>query len=145
MAAIAPSRLALALLVLAGSLSAQQSKAIRQQVANVATALSSGNPDEAMTPFDKSFDSYSRVRDYFAALTSAYNVTNEMDVIDEQTAGHEATLTVHWTLTLTDKGSGLSESREEDLTVKLTMKKYDWRIVDISPLEFFNPALRKSK
>ena len=144
MAAIARSRIVL-LFLLAGNLSAQQSKAIREQVARVATALTAGNPEEAMTPFDKSFDGYSRLRDYFSALTNAYDVTNEMDVIDEQITSHEATLTVHWTLTLSEKGSGLSESREEDLTVKLSMKKYDWRIVDVSPLEFFNPELRKSK
>jgi hypothetical protein len=68
-----------------------------------------------------------------------------MEVTDEQIVDHEATLTVHWTLTLEDLKNGLSETRTEDLTVKLSMKKYDWRIVGISPLAFFDPELRKSK
>jgi hypothetical protein len=145
MAAIAPSRLAVVLLVLCGTVSAQQAKAIEQQVARVGTALSAGNPEEAMTPFDKSFDNYSRLRDYFSALTEAYAVTNELDVVDEEIAKHEATITVHWTMTLTEKGSGFSENREQDLTFKLIMDKNGWRLVGLSPLEFFNPELRKSK
>jgi hypothetical protein len=54
-------------------------------------------------------------------------------------------LTIHWTLTLQDPATGLSESRAQDLTVKLTMAKYDWRIVDLSPVEFFNPDQPNSK
>jgi hypothetical protein len=41
--------------------------------------------------------------------------------------------------------SGLTQSRQQDVTVKLEMKKYDWRIVDLSPIEFFNPEQPKSK
>ena len=135
----------LLLLAAAGLLPAQQSKAIRQQVGQVATALSSGSPEEALTPFDKSFAGYGRLRDYFTALTNAYNLTNDMEITDEQIVDHEATLTVHWILTLSDLKNGLSETRAADLTVKLSMKKYDWRIVGIAPLEFFNPELRASK
>jgi hypothetical protein len=146
MAAIELSRrLTLLLLLCALSASAQQSRAIREQVAHVASALSAGHPAEAMDPFDKSFTDYAKLRDYFTALTDAHTIINEMDITDEQIDQHEATLTIHWTLTLQDLTTGLSESRAQDLTVKLTMAKYDWRIVDLSPVEFFNPDQPKSK
>ena len=146
MAVIAPSRLVLVLLLLAGSLSAQESKAVREQIGRVATALSDSKPEEAMTPFDKSFDDYSRLRDYFTALTNAYKLVSEMEVTDEQIANREATLTVHWILTMSDSSNGgTSEIRTEDLTFKLSQKKSDWRIVSVSPLDFFNPELRRSK
>jgi hypothetical protein len=146
MAAIAHSRAALVLMLLATvPVAAQREKAIETQIARVGTALSSRNAEEAMIPFDKSFADYSRLNDYFAALTDAYSLTNEVDILDEEISDHEATVTVHWIMVLSDLHSGLSETREQDLTVKLSMKKSDWKIVSITPLEFFDPAPRKSK
>ena len=146
MAAIARN-IGFALLFLASfsSAGAQQSRAVREQLGHVASALSAGHPQEAMDPFDKSFAGDDQLRRYFTALTDANTVTNELDIIDEDIDNRQATVTVHWTLTLSDLTTGLSESRERDLTVKLAMPKYDWRIIDISPLEFFNPDSKKSK
>ena len=142
MAAIALSRSAALLLVLACLLPAQQSRAVRDQVAHVGTALSSGNPEEAMTPFDKSFDNYGRLSDYFSALTNAYTLTNDLEITGEEIVQHEATLTIHWIMTLSDLKTSLSEVRVQDVTVKLAMKKNDWRIVSIAPLAFFDPEIK---
>jgi hypothetical protein len=142
MAVIAPSRFAALFLALTCTLTAQQSKAIREQMAHVGTALSSGNPEEAMTPFDKSFDNYGKLADYFTALTNAYTLTNDVEITSEEISNQDATLTVHWIMTLSDLKSGLSEVRAQDLTLKLSLKKYDWRIVSIAPLEFFNPEIK---
>ncbi len=144
MAAIVPRRLVL-LLFFAGGLAAQQNKAIYQQISRVATALTSGNPEEALGPIDKACPGYATLRDYFTALTNAYNMTNDLEVTDEQIVNQEATLTVHWILTLSDLKSDLSETRTQDLTIKLSLKKFAWQIVSISPLDFFNPELRSSK
>ena len=145
MPAIAPSRLAGLLLALAATVSDQQSVAVRRQLGNVAIALSDRRVELAMDSFDKSFDGYSQLRTYFNGLVEAYAVVNELDVLDEDITGNEATLTVHWTLTLSDRVSGVSENREQDVTIKLSMKKQGWRIVDLSPLEFFNPDQHQSK
>jgi len=145
MAAIALSRLFLAFMLVGAAAppAQQQSRAVREQLAHVASALSAGHPQEAMDAFDKSFENYAQLRSYFVGLTDAHSIVNEMEVTEEETADREATLTVHWTLTLSDLTTGLTESREQDLTVKLTMKKSDWRIVDLSPIEFFNPEPAK--
>jgi hypothetical protein len=126
-------------------LGAQQSKAIYHQLAGVGTALSARDASEAMLPFDQSFENYGRLRDDFIALTAAYSIVNDLEVTDQQIANHQAKLTVHWIMTLTDPQSGLSETREKDLTVKLAQKKTDWKITSIAPLEFFDPAMRTSK
>jgi len=139
MAATGP-RLAAVFLLSAALSAAQPNKAIYRQVTHVATALTAGNAADAMTTFDKAFSDYDRLRDYFSALTNAYQLVNEIEVTGEQIADSEATLTVHWVMTLSD-----SETRTEDVTVKLNLRESKWRIVDFSPVEFFNPQLRKSK
>jgi hypothetical protein len=111
-------RLSLLLLLCALSASAQQSRAIREQVAHVASALSAGHPAEAMDPFDKSFADYAKLRDYFTALTDAHTIINEMDITDEQIDRHEATLTIHWILTLQDLTTGrVLQSRSTQVKV----------------------------
>jgi len=144
MAATALSRLPL-LLVLAGTLAAQQSKAIYRQVSNVAASLTAGDAAEAMMPFDKSFADYDKLRDDFIALTTAYRISNQLEILVQNIAGQEATLTVHWVLTLSDEFNDLAETRAQDVTVKLSFLKYQWRIVGFSPLELFDPELQKSK
>ncbi len=146
MAAIARSgQLAAAALICSAMLAAQQSTAIHQQIAQVAAALSSRNPEEAMEGFDKSFEGYSKIHDYFIGLTAGSTVVNELDFSDDEIENGTATLKVHWTLTIGDRSNGLTQNREEDLTIKLILKKNHWRIVDLEPIEFFNPDSTKSK
>jgi len=132
-------RSAFLLLAFAGTVAAQQSKAIYQQIGYVANALTSGNIADAMTPIDKSMDGYDQLRDYFTALVAGYQVLNQVQILDEDINQKEATLTVHWELTLSDLGTDLNQTREQDITVKLRFLKYKWRIVGLSPIEFFNP------
>jgi hypothetical protein len=144
MAVTALKRVAL-LLVFAAALAAQQSKAIYHEVSQVATALTSGNPSDAMTPFDKSFAGYDQLRDYFIALSNVYQTMNEIEIMEQEIGENDATLKIQWTLTLTSLADGISQTRSEEVTVKLHQKKYQWRIVDFSPIELFNPELRQSK
>jgi hypothetical protein len=121
-------------------LCAQPEKEIYRRVTQVATALTAGNAEEAMTPFDKSFGGYDRLRDYFTALTNAYQLVNGIEVTDAQISAKEATLTVHWEMSLGD-----SQTRSDDLIVKLIFADKKWRIADLSPIEFFNPQLERPK
>ena len=144
MAATALKSLSL-LLLLAGTLAAQQSKEIYRQVATVATSLTAGSAAEAMLPFDKSCAGYDKLRDDFDALVNAYQLVNQLEVLDQNIVAGDATLTVRWVLTLTDPVTELGETRTQDVTVKLSFLRYQWRIVGFSPLELFDPDLQKSK
>src|SRR5690349_8453956 len=80
MAAIARS--AFFFLLLAGA--ALGANTPRQQVSHVASALTAREPADAMTPFDKSFADYDKLRGYFGGLTAAFDVTNQLQVRSEE-------------------------------------------------------------
>ena len=116
---------------------------IRRRISDIATALTAGNPAQAMSPFDKSYSNYEKLSDYFTGLTGAFQVTNEVDVTDEQEGPSETTLTVHWVLTLTDLATNYTENRTADIDVRLIQKDGKWRIADFAPIEIFNPRQTK--
>lgn len=111
---------------------------IRVQISSIGTALSSGSASEAMTPFDKSYASYGKLRDYFEAL-SALQAENEVDVLDEQDTDAGSTVTIKWTLTLTNPSTSHSDARTANINVRFALKRGKWKIVDFSPIDIFNP------
>ncbi len=108
-------------------------------VNHVATALADGDPADAMSAFDKSFSSYTKLQDYFVALTDAFLITNEADLSDASDDNTE--LTLHWTLTLRGKSNDVSRTRTQDVHVKLAQRDGKWKIVELSPVDFFDPLL----
>jgi hypothetical protein len=138
MAAIGRSISTLLLLAAAAPLWADQSTDVRAQISQIATALTTGNAADAMTPFDKSFSDYERLRRFFQGL-NAFQVNSEVDVVDEQDTETATTLTVNWTLTLTDLSSNFTERRNGDINVRLIRKDKKWKIVEFSPIDLFDP------
>ena len=111
----------------------------RQQVSYVATALTAREPADAMTPFDKSFADYDKLRSYFSGLTGAFDVTNRLAVTEEQDSEQEATITVEWALHFANAENGFSQNRKKTVHIRLVLKKGQWKIVKFSPVELFNP------
>ena len=141
MAAIARSAF-LCLLLAAAALGANTP---RQQVSHVASALTAREPADAMTPFDKSFADYDKLRGYFGGLTAAFDVTNQLEITEEQDLADEATITVEWTLTLVNAQNGYSQNRNASVHIRLVRKGTTWKIVDFSPVELFNPLSRDQR
>src|ERR1700761_6462587 len=92
-------------LVMSSLMRGDQPADVRSKLAAIATALTAGNPAEAMVPFDKSYPNYGKLSNYFGGLTNAFQIVNEVDVVDEEDSATESKLTVHWTITLSDLGS----------------------------------------
>ena len=136
MAAIGPSSLVCLLALAAACRGAETPRA---QVSYVASALTAGNAADAMTPFDKSFPAFEKLRGYFSGLTGAFQLTNQLEVTEEQDADEEATLTLEWTLTLTDAQTGYTTNRNATIHARLVPKGGKWKIVEFSPIELFNP------
>jgi hypothetical protein len=134
MAAIGRSLLALALA--AAGVGAELPRA---QVSYVASALTAGNPADAMSPFDKSFPAYEKLRGYFSALTTAFQLTSQLEVTEEENSDDQATLTFEWTLTLTDAQTGYTTNRNATIHARLVPKNGKWKIVEFSPIELFDP------
>ncbi len=154
MAAIEPKRtcrkgalgvIVWALLAGAPPLRADRASDVRAPITYVASALGSGNPSDALGPFDKSCKDYQQLRDYFQGLTTAFDVTSEVEILDEQDEEAETKLLVNWTLTLTnarsasDSMASSSDRRSANITIRLARKKGKWKIVDFSPIDVFNP------
>jgi hypothetical protein len=129
-----------ALLSLGSAARADDAAEARDQISHIATALSEGDAADAMTPFDKSYPNYDKLRNFFAGLTHAFQIVNEIDISDEQDEKTQISLTVHWTLTLTDLQTNYTESRAADLDIKLVRLKGKWKIADLQPVDLFNPA-----
>ena len=143
MAATALStRAVLLIAALAIPLRADRVSDVRAQITYVASALSAGNPADAMTRFDKSLPNYDTLRGYFDAL-GAFQVENEIDIVDEQDNDAETKLTVNWTLTLTDLASDSKRERSGEINVRLVQKDGKWKIVDFTPIELFNPQKQR--
>lgn len=141
MAAIGPKPLRFGLL-LAGLVicaRADQAHDVLDVVNRVSTALTANSAAEAIAPFDKSTPSYDRLAADFSNLTSAYSITNEADVVDEQDQDNESTLVFDWTLTLQNENGVTSARRQERVTVRLIRKGKRWQIVELTPLSLFDP------
>ena len=134
----------LSLAVLTIPLCADRAADVRACVSYVATALTSGNAADAMTPFDKSFPNYEKLSNYFQGL-SAYQIDNEVNVLDEQDTDTDSKVVVNWTLMLTDLGTDATERRAEEIHVHLALKGGKWKIVDFSPISLFNPQQKHAQ
>ena len=116
------AKAAVLLAIFAFACQAQGNQELRNRLSDVSTALSAGNPSNAMEPFDQSFNGYQKLSDYFAALTNAYQVASEVEVTDEKDSPDGIKLSVRWTLHLTDAGKN-TENRSADLTLQCVRKR----------------------
>ena len=144
MAVIAPSVIFLvAALFLPAAVSADQASDLRAQLGHITSALSDGNPSDALSVFDKSFRDYEKLGGYFEGLTSAFQVGSEIDIVDETDSPNTPEVTVNWTLTLTDQTTEHSERRTSTEHLRFASLDGKWKIVDLSPIDLFNPEQPK--
>lgn len=116
-----------------------QSSDAREVLSSVATALSTGNPSQALEPFDKSCATYDTLSDYFNGLTNAFQIRNEIDVVDETDTPTEMKLTVRWAMTLQNRTTSLTQDRSAEIHVRLVKKGKQWKIAEFAPIESFRP------
>lgn len=140
------SRVALPLLfgvLFALPASPDQPSDIRAVLQRVATGLSEGNPADALNEFDPSLHEYDTLRDDFDGLTASYQITNEINVVDEQDAPDETKAIIDWTITLGNLNNpDIHESRSRQIHVRFLRKKNHWKIVEFTPVDLFNPQFR---
>jgi hypothetical protein len=141
--AVIARRLLFAALALTIPAAADQAHDVLQAINRVATALTDGDPAGAMAPFDKSYPSYAILQKNFIGLTAAYQLTNEASVTDEQDSADDATLTMQWTLNLTNKSTSATLTRSAEVHVRLHSENGKWKIVEFSPTDLFDPAAKE--
>jgi hypothetical protein len=139
MAAIA-RRLCFLLVLPADIAMADQSHDVLRAINQVATALTANNPSQALVPIDKSLANYNTLENEFIGLTSAYQITNEAEVLDEEdTSSSETKLTLRWVLSLASNETGETKSRSAEVQVRLQLKDGKWKIVELAPIDIFTP------
>ena len=117
-----------------------QASDLRTILQRIATGLTDENPADALKPFDRSFSGYNKLSDYFNGLTASYQITNEVNVVDEQDSSDQTTATVDWTITLGDKTNpGVQDSRYRQIQVRMIREKKHWKIIEFSPIDLFDP------
>ncbi len=110
----------------------------------VAAALTAGIASDAMEPFDKSFSGYAKLLEYFSGLTNNSQLVNEVTVVDEQDeSAPRSSLTVQWTLTMTDRTNFETRQRSGEIHVRMALEDGKWKIVDFSPIDLFNPQSKQ--
>ncbi|MBV8867236.1 MAG: hypothetical protein JO210_17700 [Acidobacteriaceae bacterium] len=136
------SRLMQAVLLVGGAacLRADQSAEIRSRLSEVAASLTAGDPAAAMAPFSKSFANYAKLRDYFAGLTNAFSIVNEVDVLDEADSKTQSVATIQWAVTLTNPQNNFNNQRSAEIHVRFMREKGQWKIVEFSPIAIFDPS-----
>ena len=107
----------------------------------ITRALADDNAPGAMDPFDKSFRDYAKLQDYFAGLTDRGQIVSEVDILDQSDSKTESKVTVRWTMTITNNSiAGDTEQRTAEIHLRLVPNHDSWKIVEFSPIDFFNPA-----
>ena len=119
---------------------ADQASDLRDILQQIATSLTDENAADALKPFSQSFSGYDKLRDAFEALTASYQITNEVNVLDEQDASDQIAATIGWTITLGNKTNlGVQNSRYGEIHLRLAREKKHWKIVAFSPIDVFDP------
>ena len=113
---------------------------IHAAIGSVATALSSGDPAQAMSAFSKSCGDYGKLSELFDALTGAYSVENQIGFTDEEVTSSSATVKVNWAMTLTAHDATSTKNRNADLTIKVAREGKQWRIIAVDPIAIFDPS-----
>lgn len=109
--------------------------------ASMTSALSDDNTAGFMAAFDKSMPDYDKLRSYIAGLIGEAEIASHVDPVKDEGDESKRSVDLDWTLQIRSREmSGPMVQREQTIHAELVKQKKHWRIVSISPLDFFAPA-----
>ncbi len=106
----------------------------------LASALSEGNTDTFLQPFDHAMPGYEDLRAEVTALLAQSQVKSSIELLSDE--GDDRARTVEWDWFLEIVGQQDSPTitrRRERVRCRLVKQKKKWRITSIEPLAFFAP------
>ena len=127
---------------------ADASRGARAEIIYVASALASGNPTDALRPFNPSCSGYGKLKEYFASLTANFDVVSEVEINDEDPGEDTIVLKGNWSLQVADKASNTNSAgprTSTGFTAKLNRRDGKWTIIEFSPIQMFNPQVAASQ
>jgi len=109
-------------------------------ITDLAAALTAGNVQEFMEPFDPAFADYQKVRTGVAALAAQGDTQSYIEVMKNQGDSRSRTLEVSWELRVLRQGDAtISSRRQVQVTCKLELRGKRWRIAEFAPVDFLAP------
>jgi len=119
---------------------ADSAREVLDLVADLASALSSGNVSLFLKPFDPKMPGYAKLRENVTGLIAQGEVQSLIDPLEDEGDDRRRVAQFNWTQRLARGPQSASFARREQV-VKCTVEKQGgkWRIVDLEPIEFFAP------
>jgi len=109
-------------------------------LANLATALSESDSDDALEIFDSKMKSYPEIEQKLEALTAQDDINCAIDVVTDEESGGLHKLDLDWFMQLKSQiDDSQFERRRERVQVEMRQIKGVWKIISISPISIFDP------
>ena len=108
---------------------------------SMTSALADDNVPGFMSGFDKNMPQYDTLRTYMDALVAEAEVTSAMEPLKDEGDDQKRSVDLDWTMQIRSRvAAGPMVERHQTVHAELAKQKKHWRIVSISPLDFFAPA-----
>jgi hypothetical protein len=109
-------------------------------LANLATALSESDSDDALEIFDSKMKSYPEIEQKLEALTAQADISCAIDVVTDEESDGLHKLDLDWFMQLKSQiDDSQFERRRERVQVEMRQIKGVWKITSISPISIFDP------
>lgn len=107
---------------------------------SAAVALSDGNVEGFLAPFDSSMPGYLGLFDDVTALVRDGTVENSIDLISDSGDDRDRSVELDWDLRLvSDQTGNYTIVRSKRVACRIERRGGQWRIVSFTPLELFGP------
>jgi hypothetical protein len=109
-------------------------------LANLATALTDSDADDAIELFDSNMKSYPEIEQKIEALTAQDDINCAIDVVTDEEANGIHKLDLDWFMQLKSQiDDSQLERRRVRVQVEMRQIKGVWKITSISPVTIFDP------
>jgi|SRR5580658_9309378 hypothetical protein len=136
---VAPTVFAVGVFAFSGFVLAAE-KTPLASLANLATALTNGDSDDALDLFDSNMKSYPEIEQKLEALTAQDDINCAIDVVTDVETGGIHKMDLDWFMQLKSQiDDSQLERRRERVQVEMRQIKGVWKITSISPLSIFDP------
>lgn len=108
--------------------------------ASMTAALADDNTTGFMAAFDRNMPGYDKLNNDISGLIGEAEITTNVEFIKDEGDESKRSADLDWTLRIRSRQmSGPMVDREQTVHVELVKQKKHWRIMSLSPLEFFAP------
>jgi len=111
-------------------------------IANLASALSQNDPDDALSSFDSQMKDFGAIEANIEALTAQADVACSIDIVTDEESDGMHKLDLDWFMELKPQGDNNDpqiERRRVRVQVEMKLIKNRWKITSLAPLSILDP------